>query len=116
VSFVLPHTPVEYRWFRAVAVTAGVCEELLYRGFAVWALAPWLTLWGAAAASVILFGLGHGYQGRKGATRATIVGAVLGALALATGSIVPGVIVHAIVDLGAGAVSYSLLRERPAAA
>lgn len=46
VSFILPHTAREHRWFKATAVTAGVWEELLYRGFAVWTLTPWLTLWG----------------------------------------------------------------------
>jgi uncharacterized protein len=112
VAPILPHTPRERAWFRAVSVTAGVCEETLYRGFAVWALAPWLTLPGAALASLALFGLAHAYLGRQAALRATAIGAVLGALALLTGSVLPSILLHAFVDLGAGEVGYAVLRDR----
>ena len=40
-------------------VVAPVVEELFFRGFAFPALRPQLGLWGAAAASALLFGLAH---------------------------------------------------------
>jgi uncharacterized protein len=107
----LPHTLREHRWFMALSATAGFCEELLYRGFVVWALTPTLGLYGAAAASVIIFGVGHAYQGRAGTIRATLTGAVLAALALAARSVVPGMILHAMIDLGGGRTAYALFRE-----
>src|SRR5205085_2826187 len=55
-TFMLPHTLAEHRWFQALSVSAVICEELLFRGFLVWALRPWLGLWGAAAVTAILFG------------------------------------------------------------
>lgn len=114
---IVPRTARERSWFTALAITAGICEEFLFRGYAVWVLRPWLGLWGAALVSVLLFGLGHSYQGRRGAVRATMVGAVLAILVLITGSIIPAMIVHAIVDIGSGAASYALLGEhRPQAA
>src|SRR5262245_11063598 len=112
LSAVLPHTLEEYRWFQAVSITAGFCEELLFRGFLVWVLQPWLGLWFAAAASATVFGLAHGYQGVRHGLKATATGAVLGALALLLHSIVPGMLLHAIVDLGSGAAVYPAFRER----
>jgi uncharacterized protein len=108
---ILPRTSSEGRWFAALAVTAGCCEEFLYRGYAVWALRAWLGLWGAAAISVVLFGLGHSYQGRRGAVRSTVVGAVLTLVVLITGSILPAVVLHAIVDLGGGAAGRALFAD-----
>lgn len=113
VGFLLPRTPQENRWFVALSVTAGICEEVIYRGFVVWALHPWLGLWPAAAVSVVLFGLAHSYQGRRGAINATAVGAVLGLLAIVAHSIVPGMILHAIIDIGSGATGYAIFREQP---
>ena len=107
----LPHTPGEFRWFVALSITAGFCEELLFRGYLVWALRPWLGLFGAAALSVVVFGLAHGYQGRKFGTQAFVAGLVLGALALVTRSILPGMVLHALVDLGSGYTTYLAMRE-----
>jgi membrane protease YdiL (CAAX protease family) len=112
VAFALPRTPAEHRWFLVVSVTAGFCEELLYRGYLVWFFAPWIGYYAAMALAVVLFGIGHSYQGREGATRATLAGAVMTAIALATGSIIPGIIVHALIDAGSGTVGYLLLRDQ----
>lgn len=45
----LPHTPAEWSGFRPLAVTAGICEELLFRGYLVWVLTPMLGLWARLA-------------------------------------------------------------------
>ena len=61
----LPRTGEERGWFAAVAVTAGCCEELLYRGvliaFGTGVLG--LGVWPAAAIAVVVFGAAHLYQG-----------------------------------------------------
>lgn len=64
VSLALPHTQQERGWFAAVSVTAGICEELVYRGFLIWALQPWAGAWGAAAVSLAGFTFAHAYQGK----------------------------------------------------
>lgn len=110
VEFLLPHTRAEYWWFVSLSITAGFCEELLYRGYLAWFLGPWLGDVGAMVVVVALFGIGHAYQGRKGATRATLAGAVMAAIVLATGSLIPAMIIHAMVDASSGTLGYWLLR------
>src|SRR5262245_55457072 len=104
VAFMLPRTRREHRWFLALSVAAGVCEELVYRGYLVWILSWWMGAAAAFLAVVALFGIGHAYQGRKGCTRATLTGAVMGAIVLATGWLVPAMVVHGVVDAMSGSV------------
>lgn len=108
---ILPRTLADRRWFMALSVTAGTCEELVYRGYVVWVLSPWVGVWGAAAVSVIGFGLAHSYLGRQGVIRATIAGAVFAVAVVGLRSLYPGMILHAVLDMGAGAVGYALLRD-----
>jgi membrane protease YdiL (CAAX protease family) len=109
-------TQRDWQAFAPLAVTAGICEELLFRGYLVWFLTPWLGLWGAAGLSVVSFGVAHGYQGPTFAVRAFLAGAVMGGLALLTGSVLPGMVLHAVVDLAGGYAGYRALRETPAPA
>lgn len=53
---VLPRTRAEYRLFLALSLTAGICEELLYRGYFLAIASTILTLAGAVVAGAILFG------------------------------------------------------------
>jgi len=107
----VPHDAREWRLFQPLAVTAGVCEELLFRGYLVWLLTPWLGVYGAALASVVSFGLAHSYQGIAFAPRAFAAGVVMALLALVTGSVIPGMLLHAAVDLGGGYAAYLALAE-----
>ena len=107
---VLPHTPFEYRMFLAVSVTAGICEELLFRGYFFAMTSQWLTLAGSAVVSAVIFGLGHAYQGWKGVVKTTIAGLVLGAVYAGTGSLLWPAILHALIDVQGGSVGYRVLR------
>jgi uncharacterized protein len=98
----LPRTAGERRLFTVVGLTAGLCEEWLYRGFflaVVSALAgglPTLLLVLIAAAA---FGLAHAYQGLAGVVTTGVLGGVLAALYLETGSLLLPVLLHAAIDL-----------------
>jgi uncharacterized protein len=111
VSSLIARSRVERAWFVPVAITAGLCEEFIYRGFLLWVFRPWLGLWGAALASTVGFGLAHAYQGRSGAIRAGTLGGVFAVLAIATGSVVPGMLLHALLDLMSGEAGYAIFAE-----
>jgi len=80
-------------------VVAGF-EELLFRGVLVGAFAagagvsPWLLV----VPSSVLFGLGHGAQGRLGVVVTTALGAVLAVAFVLTGSLVVVVVAHYLVN------------------
>jgi membrane protease YdiL (CAAX protease family) len=117
LATVLPRTRTELTWFGGVALTAGFCEEFLYRGVFIWVLSPWLGWWGAAALSGALFALGHAYQGWAGVVRTGIVGTFFTALVALFDSLWPAMVLHALVDLGGGVIAWHALREDgPAAA
>lgn len=110
----LPHTRAELAWFTALSLTAGFCEELAFRGYLVWVAQPFIGLWGAAAASCIVFALAHSYQGSGGVLRTGLVGALLMAIVLTSGSLLPAIAVHALIDVAQGVVAWLVLREGPA--
>ncbi len=98
----LPSGPRERLAFAALAVTAGICEEFIFRGFGI-AYLRWL--WPAAPRSAVIvitataFGLGHLYQGARGVILTGLVGAYLAWLVLSTGSLLPAMVIHVLLDL-----------------
>jgi membrane protease YdiL (CAAX protease family) len=115
VAFMLPRTRGEASWFLVLSATAGFCEELLYRGYLPWFFARWIGMVGAMALVVVIYGVSHIYQGRQGAIKATIAGAIMAAIVLASGSLIPAIILHALIDAGGGSVGYYVLRDYPIA-
>jgi membrane protease YdiL (CAAX protease family) len=111
IAAVLPHTRTEMYWFGGVSLTAGFCEEFLFRGYFIWALAPWLGWWGAAALSLLIFASGHAYQGWNGALRTGIVGAIFTLVVAIFGSLWPAIALHALIDLSNGMFAWLALRE-----
>lgn len=105
----IPRTAQEKRDFFLLALTAGLTEELVFRGIAIPALSGLLAQlpqmaggrgpWVAAILVSISFGLGHGYQEPLGMLRAAVLGLLLAVPFLVTGSLLPGMIAHAIIDL-----------------
>ena len=98
----LPRTPAERRLFTLVGITAGICEEWLYRGFflaVVAAVAGRPPAWVLVLVAAVAFGLAHAYQGVGGILLTGTLGGVLAALYLGTGSLLLPVLLHAVVDL-----------------
>jgi uncharacterized protein len=109
-----PRSAAAARWFILLAVTAGVAEELVFRGM-VPALVAQLTgsrIWLPWLLSSVLFGLGHGYQGPRGTLLTGALGAGFYAFVLQTGSLLSAMIVHAMIDLRVAAM-YPIIRNLP---
>jgi membrane protease YdiL (CAAX protease family) len=101
-ALILPRTSEERWWFAAVSVSAGICEEIIFRGFLIRYFAtPPLGLGVGAAiiAAALVFGIAHGYQGWKGVLVTAVLALVMTALFYATGSLVLPIVVHALLDL-----------------
>src|SRR5690349_11888738 len=109
VEAMLPHTLRELRLFTALSITAGLCEELLFRGFMIWYLQHFMGLIPAAIVSSVLFGFGHLYQGLKGVLQTGLVGAFMATIYLLSGSLVLPMLIHALMDIYAGFVGYQLV-------
>jgi len=100
---IFPQSSVEFLPYLALAITAGLCEEFLYRGFSMAVLArAGLPVWAVVLLSSVLFGLAHLYQGRGGSVATLLVGTVLGAARIAYDSLVPVIAWHTALDLVAG--------------
>jgi uncharacterized protein len=102
VSYMVPTGKLDKRLGILVAITAGICEEIIYRGFLLHFLSksPFnleghiLLIVGAA-----IFGLAHYYQGWKGVLLTGLVGYALSRVYFSTGSLLFPILLHALMDL-----------------
>jgi uncharacterized protein len=102
LDFILPVTSEERAWFLAVSVTAGICEEILYRGFLTRYLAdvPWHgNLWTAILISSLVFGIAHTYQGPSGVVGTAVIGAAMAIIFGIAGNLWLPMALHAAFDL-----------------
>ena len=111
----LPHTPGEGRWFHRLSVTAGICEEVAYRGFLM-AYFGGLGVVAAILLSTLAFGLSHTYMGRTAALRAGLVGFVVAGLYWLTGSLWASMLLHATADVTSGLMARASLASGPSPA
>lgn len=99
----LPRTGRERLAFIGLSVTAGVCEEVVYRGFLIAAL---LTATASLPLALLLgslaFGMVHAYQAPGGVARATLLGLLLATPLVLTGSLVAPVLAHIAIDVIGG--------------
>jgi membrane protease YdiL (CAAX protease family) len=103
VRKLLPATGYERIVFVAVALTAGLCEEFLYRGWLLNVIAAASgSVFVALIVSSIVFGLAHFYQGPNGMLGAGVLGVVFGTLFIVSGSLFPVQALHALIDLNNG--------------
>ena len=100
---ILPQSTREMPAFLVLAVTAGVCEEFIYRGFAMAVFTRiGLPNWSVVLVSAVMFGLAHLYQGRGGLLGTMILGALFGVARIRYDSLVPIILWHTAVDCVAG--------------
>ncbi len=111
VEPMLPRTPAEMRTFVKLAFTAGICEELLYRGFMIFYVSRFTNLFAAAAIVSVIFGIGHLYQGRRGVVLTAFAGAFFAAVYLVSGSLFVAMLLHVLMDLHSGHLAYVALRR-----
>jgi membrane protease YdiL (CAAX protease family) len=115
MDFFLPDSARERALFALVCLSAGIGEEIMFRGFLLRYLID--GHWSAAFAllgTTVLFGFAHAGHGWSGIVRTGLIGLVIGLLYLATGSLLVPIVLHASIDLNA--LAMSALRVKPEAA
>jgi uncharacterized protein len=107
VSKLAPASAAELALWTALSISAGICEELIFRGYLqqqFTALTRCAVLGIAIAA--ILFGSAHLYEGVSGALLIMLYGALFGILAHLRRSLRTGIFAHAWHDALSGFVLY----------
>lgn len=109
----LPSTPRELERFSWLGVTAGIVEELLFRGYVFWYFGTMTGPWVAIFLTSVVFGLGHAYQGVAGVVKTGAVGLLFGWLAWISGSLWVPMFLHAMADVLQGRMVYFALSSGP---
>jgi membrane protease YdiL (CAAX protease family) len=105
LEFLVPQSRLEFAVWFCVSVSAGFCEEVLFRGYLqqqFGALAG-STLAGVLLSAVV-FGASHGYEGAARMFLIGIFGLLFGLLAWWRKSLSPGIIAHAWHDALSGTI------------
>jgi membrane protease YdiL (CAAX protease family) len=103
----LPRTRAE-RWsFAALAVTAGITEEVIWRGFGLgllFMLLPHAPVAVPIVLAALAFGWAHLYQGWTGVLATAVLGGLFAWLYWATDSLLLPMLLHVLIDLRAALV------------
>jgi len=100
-KLMIPRTKKEKRWFFGVSLTAGICEEIIWRGTLIYLLQgifPKLNILLIGLIICVIFGVIHMYQGIYGIIKTAIIAVLFVMLYIATGSLFPGIVLHFLFD------------------
>ena len=103
VASLLPRTPLEVVIWFGLSITAGICEEIAFRGYLqrqLHALTGSITL--AILAQAATFGVAHSYQGWRQVIVISVLGVLYGALAAWRRNLRANMIAHAWGDIWEG--------------
>lgn len=110
---IFPRGQAELAAFLPVVVTVSICEETIYRGFALSVFRAWplsSALFGVLASSV-LFAVAHLYQGRRGIIVTFVVGCIFATVRVMSSSLVPEMVAHFATDWTAALMLPKALRS-----
>jgi uncharacterized protein len=100
ISYLLPKTVWERGIWIILATSAGISEEVCFRGFIITRLGRFTnSVWPGAIIGAIAFGVSHSYQGIGGIILIGTYGFMFSLLFLARGSLVPCIVAHALQDI-----------------
>ena len=102
VPELLPRNKAELHLFLALSATAGITEEILFRGYLIWYLSQFGNSVSAAIGSSLIFAVAHAYQGAKAIAVIFPIGLLFAFLYLYSGSLLPPILLHAAINSYAG--------------
>ncbi|MGA8678202.1 MAG: type II CAAX endopeptidase family protein [Candidatus Acidiferrales bacterium] len=102
----VPHGPAEIAVWIGVSISAGICEETIFRGYLQRQFIAFTkNVPAGIALAAVAFGSAHAYQGLRMVILISLFGAMFGILAYWRGSVRPGMIAHAWQDSLSGVVA-----------
>ncbi len=116
----MPQTRRELAHYTVMALSAGSCEEIVFRGYFITYLlslvsASVVGYWVAIFVPALVFGLSHLYQGWKAVSKIVVMSIAFGAMFLLTGSLWILIVLHFLVDLVGGFLGMWLLSSNDVA-
>jgi len=111
VDSLLPKSVVEILLWIATSMTAGICEEMAFRGYLQ---RQFHALTGNVAWAVVLqalvFGIAHGYQGWRNVVVISVLGVLYGVLAAWRKNLRANMVAHAWADIWEGWLKFVVFR------
>ncbi|MCH8508302.1 MAG: CPBP family intramembrane metalloprotease [Phycisphaerales bacterium] len=107
----MPRDRREQRWWGVLSGSAGLGEELAFRGFMIWYLGGFLGVWWAVVASSVLFALLHVWEGRWAVVVILWMGLVFGAMFVWSGWLYLMIVMHAVHNWEMGWVWLAMRRS-----
>jgi uncharacterized protein len=105
----VPHTLPELALWLPLAVTAGFCEEYIFRGYFQRQFGAFTgSLWAGVVIQALIFGFAHGYQGAAQMFIIFCLGLIFGIVAKLRKSLRPTMFAHAAMDFFAGVIGYMI--------
>lgn len=111
VALFLPQVRPELNSFYGLSFTAGIVEEILFRGFFIWVFTQFMPLWAAAILGIAIFALVHSYQGWEQLPALLAISAILMGVFLLTGSLLLPMLLHIFGDMIQGRLAFEVLRD-----
>jgi membrane protease YdiL (CAAX protease family) len=94
-----------------LSVSAGICEELIFRAYLYSLLDTYMGITGAIILSSIVFGFWHIYLGWQEALRTSIMGGIFCGIYIFTGNIIIPIILHIFIDIYSGLICYFSMQK-----
>ena len=111
VASLLPQSALEILIWIGASITAGICEELAFRGFLQRQLhALTGNIYLAVLSQGVVFGLFHAYQGWRNVAVISVLGIMFGMLAAWRGNLRANIIVHSWADIWGGWLQMLVFR------
>jgi membrane protease YdiL (CAAX protease family) len=111
VDSLLPKSLVEVLVWIATCITAGICEEMAFRGYLQ---RQFHALTGNIAWAILLqalvFGIAHGYQGWRNVVVISVLGVLFGVFAAWRKNLRANMVVHAWADVWEGWLKFVVFR------
>ena len=115
-SAFLPQNRQELFYFTILAISAGICEEIVYRGFMVTYLMEVIddriiAFNVAVILPAVIFGIVHMYQGTKSVLKIAIMSLLFSTIFIFSQSLLIVVLLHTGVDIIGGIIGMNITRK-----